>query len=277
MLVKFFGSGYWLPLMLAVMCMGCRKKIISEQDQGEQSVAETHLLFPVIKKINDAFGGYYVALPPQYFETKDSFPLLIFLHGLGQMGDGNSQLHYILNDGIGKLIKEKKFPVSFRVNGEDRSFIVVSPQSSREPTVDEVMEFIDYIRGSFRTDKHHIYLSGLSLGARVVTLVAARHPDIFAAIVPIAGVAINSGMKERCRNIATSNLPVWEFHNADDPMANVADARRFIDFIRDFNPAIQPRFTVFNVYGHDAWTTALDPAHREDGMNIYEWMLRYSR
>jgi hypothetical protein len=90
-------------------------------------------------------------------------------------------------------------------------------------------------------------------------------------------VANNQGMEERCRIIAESNLPVWELHNSDDPMADVADARRFIAYISGFQPAILPRFTVFDVYGHDAWTTALDPEYQEDGMNIYEWMLQYER
>jgi predicted peptidase len=257
--------------------MSCRKKIVTQPVQAQQAVAGTHLLFPVNKQINDAFGGYYVAIPPHYFESTDSFPLLLFLHGLGQMGDGNSQLRYVLNDGIGKLMKEKRFPVSFYVNDKEFSFIVVSPQTSRQPSVSEVMDMVEYLHKSFRVDSRRIYLSGLSLGARVVTLVAAKYPETFAAIVPIAGVAINAGMKERCKSIAEANLPVWELHNIDDPMANVADARRFISYLKDFNPPVSPRFTVFDVYGHDAWTTALDPVYREDGMNIYEWMLQYSR
>jgi hypothetical protein len=84
-------------------------------------------------------------------------------------------------------------------------------------------------------------------------------------------------MEERCRSIAEANLPVWELHNADDPLANVSDAQRFISYISGFNPITPPRFTVFNAYGHDAWTTALDPGYKEDGMNIYEWMLQYTR
>lgn len=277
MFVMFLRSHYCRVLLFVIVCAACRKKTIEQPGSGRETVIETHSLFPVSIKINDAFGGYYVALPPHYFETTDSFPLLIFLHGLGQMGDGATQLSYILNDGIGKLIKEKRFPATFRVNGIDRSFIVVSPQSSRQPSVNEVMDLFTYIRNSYHTDRHRVYLSGLSLGARVVTLVAASYPQTFAAIVPIAGVATTPGMKERCESIANANLPVWEFHNADDPMASVDDARRFINFIRDFNPDVQPRFTVFDLYGHDAWTTALDPNHKEDGMNIYEWMLRYSR
>jgi len=35
--------------------------------------------------------------------------------------------------------------------------------------------------------------------------------------------------------------------------------------------------TLWPTGGHDAWTQASDPEYREEGMNIYEWMLQYKR
>src|SRR5687768_108311 len=68
---------------------------------------------PVTKQINAAFGGYYISLPDDYDETKKNYPLLLFLHGAWQMGDGSNELKYLLNDGIGKLLNENRFPASF--------------------------------------------------------------------------------------------------------------------------------------------------------------------
>lgn len=229
------------------------------------------------KQVNAAFGGYYVGLPPRYEHRVDSFPMLVFLHGLGQLGNGESDLDYINLDGIGKLLHEKKFPVSFASSGRLHSFIVISPQSSRQPTPEEVKQLVDEMAREYRVDSRRIYLSGLSMGARVVTLTASAFPNYFAAIVPIAGVATTPGMEDRCRRIAEANLPVWELHNADDPMADVSQAEKFVNLLGSFNPPVKPRFTVFNVYGHDAWSTALNPTYKENGMNIYEWMLQYSR
>lgn len=254
----------------------CGKKSVNGPDEKNQLFG-SHIFVPVKTRVNPAFGGYYIALPPAYYLGDTTFPLLVFLHGLGQTGNGDTDLHNITFDGIGKLLEEKRFPLSFTSNGQQHSFIVVSPQSSRPPDADEVAQLVTFICDRYRIDEKRIYLSGLSMGARVVTLAAAKFPMRFAAIVPIAGVANNQGMEERCRAIAAAGLPVWELHNSDDPMADVSDARRFIQYIRSFEPSIPPRFTVFDVYGHDAWTTALDPAYREDGMNIYEWMLQYQR
>lgn len=255
----------------------CRKKSADTFRVDVPVFTNSHLLIADTQKINEAFGGYYIALPPGYSNNTNIYPLIVFLHGLGQRGDGKEDLKYLLFDGIGKVIKENRMPVSFTVKGENFSFIIVSPQFSKQPTVEEVIEFVNRITTDYRVSTNRIYLSGLSLGARIATLVAADHPEKFAAIVPIAGVATNEGMIERCKNIADANLPVWELHNAEDPMADVEDARRFINYILSYSPSISPRFTVFDKYGHDAWTTALDTAYREDGMNIYEWMLQYYR
>src|SRR5687768_7675146 len=255
----------------------CRKKSDVPSPIGIPAITNSHVLFADTQTINEAFGGFYIALPADYSNNITRYPLIVFLHGLGQRGNGKEELKYLMFDGIGKVIEDNRMPVTFTVKGEEFSFIIVLPQYNKQPDAEEVIEFIDRITNNYRVRTNRVYLSGLSLGARIVTLVAAEHPEKFAAMVPIAGVATNDGMNERCKKIADANLPVWELHNADDPMADVEDARRFIDYLISHSPSVSPRFTIFDRYGHDAWTTALDTAYREDGMNIYEWMLQYYR
>lgn len=263
-------------LAMMIMFSMCRKQTVNSVPIENPVVTSNYTLIADTTSINSSIGGYYVALPPGYQQTRSKYPLLVFLHGLGQMGDGKSQLKYLLYDGIGKVVVHDRLP-SFTVNGEPFSFIVAFPQYNRAPKVEEVMHFVDTISSMYRVKSNRVYLSGLSLGARIVTLVAAEYPKRFAAIVPIAGVATNGGMEERAASIAEAGLPVWELHNADDPMANVADARQFIELLNEHRPVTPPRFTVFDQYGHDAWTKALDTAYREDGRNVYEWMLQYYR
>lgn len=265
---------------IAVMLLftQCRKNVYNElvapNDIVEQNAPA---LLNVSLRVNDSFGGYCIGLPEHYTQTTKTYPTIIFLHGLGQTGDGGADLQYITNDGIGKVLLEKKMPGSFFVNGKYYSFIVVSPQFSRPPSVEEVSGFIDYVEQTYRVNKQQLYLSGLSLGARITTLVAAAMPERFAAVVPISGVAPNQGFDQRCESIASRSLPVWGLHNADDPLSDVNVFRRFITEINDFDPGVPARSTIFDVYGHDAWTKALDPAYKENDQNIYEWMLQYSR
>ena len=267
-------------LLMIVLVASCTKQHLGvPHPVDNNTLIETAApdLIPVTLQVNESFGGYYIQLPHLYKYTSKNYPILIFFHGLGQMGNGGSDLGYILQDGIGKVLDENRLPASFDINGNNFSFIVVSPQTSQIPTMREAWEFVNYIMANYRGDPSRLYISGLSLGSRIATLVAAAHADSIAALLAIAGVALNPGFEDRCVSIAKANLPVWEFHNTDDPLANVEDAKRFIRLIGEEHPAIAPRMTIFDVYGHDAWTTALNPRHKENGMNVYEWMLQYSR
>lgn len=268
---------FLLLAFAAIVSLTMCKKHMAAPDPDDVVETKPANLIAVIDSVNEAFGGYYISLPALYAQTKKSYPILFFFHGLGQTGNGSTDLHYLLDDGIGKLLRDSIFPVDFLVNGKHFSMIVVSPQYSVQPTSHQMVEFMTHIMSTYRADQKRLYVSGLSLGARLTTFLAGTYAKDFAAIVPIAGVATNPGGEQRCKVIAENNLPVWAFHNEDDPLASLDDATSFINQITAYHPAVLPRMTIFNVYGHDAWTTALDPHYREGGKNMYEWMLQFSR
>lgn len=140
--------------------------------------------------------------------------------------------------------------------------------------MEDVEGFIQYAKKVYRVDTTRIYLSGLSMGGFITTEMAARYPSQLAAIVPISGVLDNTAV---CKQIAEGSVPVWAFHNKRDPSINISSVENFIAAINQFTPALPPKLTVFDAFGHDAWTEALNPKYKEQGMNVYEWMLQYSR
>ena len=83
----------------------------------------------VTAKIDSYVNGYYESLPVDYTSnTTKKYPLLIFVHGVGELGNGTSQLSLVLKNGPPKLLNEGKFPSSFTVGNKNYSFIVISPQ-----------------------------------------------------------------------------------------------------------------------------------------------------
>jgi predicted peptidase len=238
-------------------------------------------LIPVTKNINDAIGGYYVGLPAKYNATIKSYPLLVFIHGGGQFGNGQLDLPVLLNEGIPQLYDEKIFPPDFEVGGEHFSFVMVAPQLRRNPTNEELHSFIKYAQENYRIDSSRIYLVGMSNGGRITCNVAAAYPWFFAAIVPMAGVPDSLGLEVKTSRIAESNLPVWIFHNDSDEVIDIRLPIRFVESIENYRPVIKPRLTRFErpmgLLGHDAWTRATNPQFRENNTNIYEWMLSYHR
>jgi hypothetical protein len=56
--------------------------------------------------------GYYLYTPGGYWSTTQQYPLLIYLHGKSECGDGTSSLtvlNKVLVNGVARLIKDKKW------------------------------------------------------------------------------------------------------------------------------------------------------------------------
>lgn len=241
---------------------------------------EPPLLKANVFVVNEVVGGYYSALPAQYHKNAEVYPVIIFIHGGGQYGNGDSDLHRVLNEAIPELLHQKRFPAKFTISGSAYSFLVLAPQFLMNPTNEQVLSFINYAKKKYRIDNSRIYLVGFSEGGRIGCDVAAAYPEQFAALVAMAGVSKSEDVESKCKNIADNKLPVWLLHNDEDQLMDVDLTRQFVSLINSFSPAIVPKYTEFLPYGlwnHDAWTKATDPAFKEGGMNIYEWMLQYKR
>lgn len=271
---------FYLAACFVTILLSCSKKNGGEEMPAPPKPTPAPLTMqqkPFTANIGNNIGGYYVAKPSNYDSTTTRYPLIIFLTGAGQYGNGSIDLPSLLNDGPAQLIDEKKFPASFTVNGQTFSFIVFTPQFKNIASVLNVKECIAFAKTAYRIDTTRIYLSGLSVGGELAANTGADIPLQLAAIVPLAGVSQDYATSNKCQVLATNNLPVWAFHSQDDPIYLIATATGFVNKINSFNPAIRSKITVWPSGGHDAWTRAIEPAYKEGGMNIYEWMLQYKR
>ncbi len=243
-------------------------------------LAQTQRLVPVTARIHDQIGGYYESLPADYTtNTSKKYPLLISLHGIGEVGDGSSQLPKLLNNSLPRLINSGGFPSSFTVGGESFSFIVISPQlATNYRNADAVTAIINHCISKYRVDTDRIYLTGLSMGGGLAWLYAGgskAFADRLAAMLVVCGNT--QAYPGSVKNIATSNLPVWITHNSSDGTVPVTHSTKWET---DLNASgIKPAaiLDVFNASGHDAWSRTYALDYRKNGMNVYEWMLSHKR
>lgn len=268
----------------------CRKKVVSgteltNHDTETNHITETEppVLTGVTQYISSNIKGYYQAVPLYYEESgTKKYPLLLSFHGGGQYGNGAEDLPEVLLTGIPKVLNEKKLPPYFTVGGKAYSFIIIAPQFVRMPTNNDVDSLLAHIEAKFRIDSTRMYLSGLSLGARMLSNYAAYKPAKIAALTSMGGLPqINDNLEAKCRAMVNARLPIWHFHNQDDSAWVYSEAVTYIDVLKSMNPVIAPKFTTFypgeGKLQHDSWTRTTDPEYREDGKNIYEWMLNYAR
>jgi len=267
----------------ALIC--CRKKTLRQDpiDPGTQDTLATPVQHDTIAyslsarhtPVGSNIGGFYESLPPSYDSNANLYPLIVFLHGGGELGDGEGQLPLVLKNAIPRMIQKKTFPLSFTVSDRNFSFLILSPQFKEWPVPEDVEAMVDYAVDHYRVDTHRIYLVGLSMGGGATWEYAARHGRRLAAMVPICGASWADSAT--AKGIAATDVPTWAFHNKDDDAVTYKSTTRYIDFITFFNPGFPVKLTLWPEGGHDAWTKATDPEYREDGRNIYEWMLQYVR
>jgi dienelactone hydrolase len=226
--------------------------------------------------ISSSCGGYYEYLPQGYSaNTTQTYPLIVFIHGIGEQGNGTTDLGNILNcwTSLPRLIANGGFPTSFNVGGQNFSFIVISPQFNRWPYASDVNSVVDYAIKNYRVDQSRIYVTGLSMGGGSVWDFAGNFPTKAAAIVPICGAA--SADVTRSQAIANAKLPVWATHNSDDPTVPSYNTTGWVSMITQYGGDIQS--TIFQASGHDAWSRTYDPNFTQNGVNIYQWMLQHQR
>jgi predicted peptidase len=196
--------------------------------------------------------NYLLYLPKDY-EQRESWPLLLFLHGAGERGEN---LDRVKVHGPPKLIAA----------GKDFPFIVVSPQSptrSRGWQAHELSALLDEIVEKYKVDEERIYVTGLSMGGFGTWSLAVFSPDRFAALVPICG----GGDPNTVRRI--SHVAVWVFHGGKDPAVPLERSEKMVEALKKAGGNV--KLTVYPEAGHDSWTEAYnDP-------ELYKWLLQQRR
>ncbi|GHB64102.1 hypothetical protein GCM10008107_11560 [Psychrosphaera saromensis] len=256
---------------------------------------------------------YFVYLPKGYETAKDKkWPVMLFLHGNGERGDGNEQLGHVLkhgplyeawiqkkdlpfiiispqlpmfgfdrvgidyidnrsNDSIPKRLPTgvPKRPAAFDVSGEltgvpavDMTQISPLFPMGWEQVEQDLLDMLVQVKQSFNTDNSRVYITGLSYGGVGTWYMASRHPELFAAMVPVVGWGHPSLMEP----IAERQLPVWAFAGGRDSAVVVELFYHGLNRLEQLGHK-DVRFTVHEDMGHDAWTRVYS------GDDVYTWLL----
>src|SRR6187549_2793164 len=106
--------------------------------------------------------AYYEYVPTDYNSNSDKYPIVIFLHGIGERGPNTTDIA-TLQSNITKVAKNGP-PKSVK-NGTQFPFILISPQLKNNHGTwpsSYVMEVINYVKTYLRIDEKRIYITGLS-------------------------------------------------------------------------------------------------------------------
>lgn len=264
-------------LFLAATLNGCQKKSLPV------SVPELPLMpviKPVVTEVDDQIGGYYQAVSPQYENTPTPTPVMIFIHGAGQFGNGKNDLPMLLQEGITQLLDEHRIPDSFSSKGMSYSMLYFSPQFKSQFLVESLDHFIQFIVRNYKVDTTRIYIAGMSRGGELACKYAAAYPGVVTAVVSMGGGVAESDREMVAETIASHNVPIWAIHNTGDEIIPYTNSEGLINLIHSKNPNSASTLTPMQPEGplnHDCWTRSTDPSFRINNMNIYEWVLQFRR
>lgn len=231
-------------------------------------------------------------LPAEYNSTQKKYPLIIFLHGAGECGDGVQGLNNLITQALPKKIADGWDPEAVNSSdGQSYKFIVISPQAPKSSNWSYTYTHVRYILADvlsrYRIDESRIYISGASAGgggtwSSVTT--DSNFTKKIAAIVPVSSTPVNNP------SVENNNIPfisgkygvkVWTVCGTNDSRYKMAE-----DYVKRINngkpnPVVKAAVTGLMGLGHSytAFSTAYDPLWKNNifNQNIYEWMLRYSR
>lgn len=191
----------------------------------------------------------WVALPREYAQRRERWPLLIFLHGSGERG---TELEKVKVHGPPKLVAQ----------GANYPCIVVSPQleeSARWWDTERLHKLLGGLKARLHVDPQRCVGTGLSLGGFGVWHWATAYPRDLAAIAPVCGFG------DPAKVAAMRSVPVRAYHGAQDSVVPLAPHVACVEALRAAGGTAS--LTVYPGVGHDAWT----PAYNDPG--LLPWLL----
>lgn len=258
---------------------------------GINRVKNPRLVTPIIdnfKKLTykDSSGNN---MKYRLFEPKkgnnNKYPLVLFLHGSGERGSDND-IHMLANQGALVWADEKQ--------QEKNPAYVLAPQApvtdqlsfywAEEPNYSTLMNLLNETINKYDIDKNRIYVVGMSNGGIGTWNIIEKNPGLFAAAVPICGIADISSLKidGQYQTLkyysaikAIKDMPIWIFHAEDDPLIDVRYSRDVVREIKELGGTSikyteYPAGTVRPV-GHFSWVPALQ------NKEMIDWLFSQSK
>jgi predicted peptidase len=209
---------------------------------------------------------------PHDFSENNKYPLVLFLHGMGERGtDNETQMTHgskLFKDSLNSYPAIVVFPqcppTDYWANlyrpdegGSSRVFTFHTDEGMN-PTLKMVSELVDGLLKEAYVDEDRFYVSGLSMGAMGIWELLWRMPDKIAAALPICG----GGPRDKASDMAS--VPVWAFHGVKD---DVVHFRYSVNMVRAIQGADgKAKISLYPDANHNSW----DPAFAEP--KFLKWM-----
>jgi predicted peptidase len=205
----------------------------------------------------------YGWLTPLNAKPDDKYPLVICLHGSGGSVGASSVL--------ARNAMREQYPAFVMVPQAERPYVWAQANlglhgGKNDDSPEKMPVLIKAILSLIKTeaiDPARVYITGQSLGGIGSWGAIARHPELFAAAVPVCGAWPVEDVPKM------KPVPVWAFHGEKD---NTVPTH----FSRDLTSALNQaggsaKYTEYPGTGHNSWTQAYADAE------MWKWLFSQRR
>jgi poly(3-hydroxybutyrate) depolymerase len=184
------------------------------------AIGQSDIVAKFVARSQPYAGGslpYRLFIPDGYDSTQ-SYPLILALHGSGESG----------TDNLAQLTAYRMATTwADPVNQAAHPCFVAAPQSPSmdgwSPFAGVLIDLVDSLCRQYSIDTNRLIVTGLSMGGYGTWVLIDRYPGKFAAAVPM------SGGLDTIHDALFHNVPIWDFHGAIDNVVPVSESRRLID------------------------------------------------
>lgn len=262
-----------IVLLAALFFASCSEggKIISVLDDPDTYAADS-----IISSRGDTL--FYRYTVPEIIRQGEKYPLVLFLHGAGERGSDNEKQLTHCSKVFTSPVTREKYPCyalfpqcpdkGFWAYDMRSSFKSLNPEdmpkdSPEADIMKTVMDLVENFSNNNQVDKDRIYVMGLSMGGMATFDIVIRHPDFFAAAVPVCGTVnperITSAIK----------TPFRIYHGDADPVVPLLGSRKAYRALKA--AGVEADLIEFPGVGHGSWNPAVtDP-------EFLKWMFKQKK
>lgn len=252
-------------------------EIITESSTVSTKVPNEVFLYGSFTDSKGTTIPYRYYLPDGYETSGKSYPVFLYMHGNGSRGNDN--VTHITTNGAA---------LNTAVLNSNYECIMIAPQCPASPnswiatdaypgsdafaadfadgSLDRVylnaaMELLNSFitNDNYPVDTSRIYVTGSSNGGGATWAMAALHPHVFAAAIPLAGTGNAScPVTESGANALVPSyldLPIWTFHGDADTTLSINGTDNLVAAIRAAG-GTNIKYNVIEGGTHNIWTAA---------------------
>ncbi|AZG17249.1 cadherin-like beta sandwich domain-containing protein [Cupriavidus pauculus] len=219
-------------------------------------VADAFLKLTYVDAATGATMPYRLYVPPNYDPHK-RYPLVMFLHGGGEGGsDNEKQLLGTQGATVWAKPEEQARRPAFVLAPQAHSYLNQDPKSpiggfgitrnrdgerfmedALKPSTDVklALAVLEKVMKEYGVERNRVYVTGLSQGGFGTWNIGLLRPDLFAAMIPIAGGGDPTQMEK------LKSMPIWAFHAEEDQVIPVSYSRQSVEALRKAGGS--PRYT----------------------------------